>query len=215
MNENELLAAPYVIAQAGEHVVTGAGDEIFVEGMAGTKAGTNFSIFHPGEPYVDPQTKQILGYEAYAIGTAQVIEPGVTTKLLITSANQEVTKADRLIVQDESRILQDFTPHMPEFPIQGQIISVLGGVTQIGQYQVVVLNRGNDAGLQVGDMLAVYKLGERINNPQQNRKDRYINLPNQRAGELMVFRTFDRVSYGLILHATKPMHVLDIVSNPD
>ena len=105
----------------------------------------------------------------------------------------------------------NFFPRAPSSQIDGRIIYVAGGVTQIGQYQVVIINRGTNNGLSVGDVLTVFKSGETI-------KDRFkggkVTLPDEEAGTLMVFKTFDRISYGLVMEARTALHVLDTVRNP-
>ena len=42
-----------------------------------------------------------------------------------------------------------------------------------------------------------------------------IKLPNERVGLLMVFRTFDRVSYGLVMQASEPITNADLVETPE
>lgn len=105
----------------------------------------------------------------------------------------------------------NFYPKSPSSNIDGRIISVVGGVTQIGQYQVVVLNRGTRDGLAVGDVLTVWQTGQRV-------KDRFgggsVTLPDESAGTLMVFKVYDRIGFGLIMHATQAIHIHDAVRNP-
>ncbi len=217
VNQHQLEDSPYILAHQGEHVVTGAGDSIYVEGIKPSSHYTKFWIFRKGKPYVDPQTKENLGYSAQHIGQASIADfnkRGDPVTMLITEARREVLQGDRLMPRTAAVELTDFQPKIPRRLIKGEIIAVLGGVTQIGQFNVVVLDRGERNGLEVGDLLAISQLGDTVKNPQINSKQRTIKLPNVRAGELMVFRTFDKVSYGLILHATKPLHILDIVTNP-
>jgi len=95
--------------------------------------------------------------------------------------------------------------------VHGEIISVFGGVTQVGQYDVVVLNRGTRESLVVGDVLAVYKRGARTTDRVANQT---IQLPSERAGLLMVFRVFEKLSYGLILETERALAVSDEVRNP-
>ncbi len=213
VNREELLYAPYIVAHEGEHAVAGAGDSIFAVGIT-DKTATDFSIFRPGPPYVDPQTKELLGYQATDIGEARLAHRGNPAALLITRAPKEVLNGDRLLPFADSQIIADFNPRIPTDPIKGQIISVLGGVTQIGQYNVVVIDRGTANSLQIGDLLAVYQLGATIRDPV-GKSNRGIRLPNVKAGEILIFRTFRRVSYGLIMHATMPIHILDVVTNPN
>jgi hypothetical protein len=88
---------------------------------------------------------------------------------------------------------------------------VLGGVSRAAAYQIVTLNRGTQDGLEPGHVLSVWQAGERV-------ADRFgvgrVQLPDEFAGYLMVFRSFDEVSYGLIMQASNEIRVLDRVRNP-
>jgi hypothetical protein len=108
-------------------------------------------------------------------------------------------------------------PRAPEEAVDGRIISVLDGVSLIGQYQVIVLNRGARHGLQPGHVLSVYRTGEVIRDPvRENGQSREkVRLPDELSGTTMVFRTFDRISYALVMEATNDIHVLDTVRNPE
>jgi len=105
----------------------------------------------------------------------------------------------------------NFFPRSPSSDIDGRIISVVGGVTQIGQYMVVVMNRGSSNGLSVGDVLTVFQAGKAV-------KDRVrggnVRLPDEEAGTVMVFKTYDRISYGLVMEATDAIHIHDAIRNP-
>jgi len=118
---------------------------------------------------------------------------------------------DRVLPVEEDRYTDRFLPRAPERRVEGRIISVLDGVSRIGQYQVVVLNRGRREGMEPGHVLAVYRTGEVIEDPVRGGK---VKLPDERAGIVMVFRTFDKVSYALVMRATRSIRVLDRVRNP-
>jgi len=45
-------------------------------------------------------------------------------------------------------------------------------------------------------------------------KDELVQLPSERAGILMVFRVFEKMSYALVLKAQRPLAVLDELQNP-
>jgi hypothetical protein len=110
--------------------------------------------------------------------------------------------------------LIDFQPRVPDIPIVGRIISVLNGVSQIGQYNVVVLNKGSNAGLESGHVLEILQGGNEIRDIIKGRGEK-VKLPLEKAGHLMVFRTFEKVSFALIMDASKPLHVLDWVRPPN
>jgi hypothetical protein len=105
----------------------------------------------------------------------------------------------------------NFFPKAPSSNIDGQIMAVVGGVTQIGQYQVVVLNRGSNDGLGVGDVLSVWQRGIAVKDRTEGGN---VRLPDEVAGILMVFKVYDRISYGLVMEATQSLHTLDYVRNP-
>jgi hypothetical protein len=213
VDKKELDAAPYVVEFDDEHLVAGAGQKIYVRSVE-TADETAFDVVHPGDAYRDAETGEILGYEALYVGGAKLLRTGDPATLLLTSTEQEVLIGNRLLVSINDEPIDAFYPKAPDSEISGSIISVLNGVNQIGQYHVVVLDRGASDGLQVGDVLAVEHRGEVVRDDvTPNRWDK-VKLPDEKAGHLMVFRTFDRVSFGLIMDATRAMHINDKVRNP-
>lgn len=212
VSKDQFKTSPYVVAHAAQYVTTGAGDEIYVMGLPpATKKGTEFAIFREGEAFTDPINKQVLGYSAVNVGFAVVEKMGQPATLLITETTREVLTGDNLLPSQRAQFSSDFYPTLPNYPIKGQIISVLDGVTQISQYQVVVIDRGTYSGVKVGNLLDVYQLGPVITDPVKKEK---VKLPDVRAGQMMVFRVFDRVSYGILLVATAPIHTKDLVETP-
>jgi len=202
---------PYVVAGQEKHVVSGAGDRIHVLGRLEQDVPT-FGIFRPGKRYVDPQTQEVLGINAESIGSGQVIaEEGNVATLTVTRSNQEVRIGDRLLPSEERAINSTFTPSTPAGEISGLILDVPRGVTQIGAMDVVTLNKGVRDGLAPGNVLAVYKTGETVHDRISGQS---VKTPDERAGLLMVFRTYDKLSYGLVLSTNQPLSVLDKVRNP-
>jgi hypothetical protein len=210
---DQLKSAPYVVQSAGEHVITGAGGRVYVRGIKNDKA-TNYVIVRPGGPYRDGRTGEILGYEALYVGDAELVRGGDPATFKVVTSKREVRVGDRLVPSDEKPYNANFMPHPPASKVDGQIISVVDGVTQIGQYQTVVLDRGTRNGLNVGTVLAVYQRGQVVPDTVSGKAGDTVKLPDERAGIVMVFRTFDRVSYALVMRATTSMHVLDYVRNP-
>ena len=127
------------------------------------------------------------------------------------SSREEIQIGDRILPTEERRLQSTFYPSAPAEDVNGQIISVFGGVTQVGQFDVVVLNRGEREGLEPGHVLAIYKRGALARDRIANE---VIRLPSERAGLLMVFRTFEKLSYGLVLETERALAVEDEVRNP-
>ncbi|MCB1727175.1 MAG: LysM domain-containing protein, partial [Gammaproteobacteria bacterium] len=173
-----------------------------------------YEIVRPGGPYKDADTGEILGYEALYIGTSELQRTGDPATVFINSTDLESVIGDRLIPAGEEKATANFTPHAPAQPVEGSIIAVMNGVSQIGQYNVVVLDRGARDGLAPGTVLRVDQRGELIRDVVTPDSRDKVQLPDEEAGLLMVFRTFERVSFGLVMHASRVMHVNDRVRNP-
>lgn len=206
-----LEAAPYVLIGKEGHIVTGAGDEIYGRGTF-DESNSSYGIFRQGETFVDPDTQEILGVQALDIGLAklQSVEKDVAT-LALNRSTQEIRRSDRFLPEEERAINANFYPSAPEQDIKGRLLSVEGGVTQIGAMNVVIISKGAREGLKEGNLLAIYKTGEIVADPVTNEA---VKTPDFRAGLLMVFRVFDKVSYGLVLRAERPLKVGDSVRNP-
>ncbi|MBV2125488.1 MAG: LysM peptidoglycan-binding domain-containing protein [Candidatus Thiodiazotropha sp. (ex Ctena orbiculata)] len=212
VDENELEKAPYIVHFLDDHIVGGAGISYYARSIMEERP-IQYAVVRPEKPYKDPDTGEILGYEALYVGTSELKRTGDPAKLLLTSSDMEAIIGDRLIKEQEDEPLIDFQPRVPENPIEGRIISVLNGVTQIGQYNVVVLNKGANVGLEAGHVLRILQGGEAIRDIVKGRGET-VTLPLEEAGHLMVFRTFEKVSFALVMDATKPLHVLDWVHTP-
>ena len=205
-------AAPYVLAGAEKHILTGAGKDFYARGDV-DKTVPKYGVYRKAEPYLDPVTGELLGIRAKDIGSARlktIADNGVTT-FGATRSVEEIRIEDRLLPHEERKIDPVFYPKAPEDSVDGLIIGVEDGLNQVGRLDVVALNKGERNNLDVGSVLAIHKAGETV-------KDRVsgdtVTLPAERAGLLMVFRTFEKMSYGLVLKADRPLKVGDIVRNP-
>jgi nucleoid-associated protein YgaU len=208
---DEFNNRPYVVAGNAERVVSGAGDRIYARGMF--DEGQNiYGIFRQGKVYTDPETQEFLGINADDIGGGEVVaEEGDIATLNLTRSTQEVRLGDRLFPTEERAVNSIFMPSEPATDVDGVILDVPRGVARIGQYDVVTINKGKIDGLNEGNVLAIYKTGETV-------RDRVtgdsVKIPDERSGLLMVFRTYEKLSYGLVLYATRDLALMDKVKNP-
>lgn len=206
-------SAPYIVAFDDEHVIGSNNIKAYIRSIDNDN-DQSFDIIRPGGPYKDAESGEILGYEALFVGQSDLQRTGDPATVMIGSTELEALAGDRLIPTGEDRPLEAFHPKAPANQIKGSIISVIGGVSQVGQYQVVVLDRGASDGLEPGSVLAIDQRGETVRDTISSRPGERVTLPDERAGTLMVFRTFDRVSFALVMRATRSIHVLDRVHNP-
>ncbi len=252
VSENEMDDWPYVVSSYDQRLVAATGNKIYVRGLDEAETATDYSIYRQGPAYVLPsdaddydrapvvQSKynyreiegEILGYQALYVGEAEVVRSGDPASAIITESEREIRVGDRLVPQTEqSGLGGDFIPSEPDESIDGRIVSVIDGVSEIGNYQVVVIYAGTNPGLESGNVMAVYQSAEVVRDKvparTASRKNPYLEyfgapktrgervvLPEEFAGVIVVFRTFEKVSYALVMDTERPIHIYDTVTNP-
>jgi hypothetical protein len=260
VGEDTLRRAPYIVSVGKEHLIAGAGFKVYARGRGltdGERRTGRFTVYRQGSEYLDPTSGEVLGYEAIHVGDAVVERDGDPATLRLIASKREVLRGDRLLPVDEDFVDENMWPRAPDAELNGSIIEVVEGVTQIGQYQVVVLNLGAQQGVQPGHVMGVFRKGDvivdefakdargevpkpsaviELDPEKQGGADglsiaadqtlrsiqrlfetepqEVITLPEERAGTVMVFRAYDRISYALVMDAVRPMHVRDTVRNP-
>lgn len=213
LDPETLNSAPYVVSFGNEHMLGSTNVKAYVRAIE-NEQHTRFEVVHPGGAYKDAETGEILGYQAQYVGDGKLQRTGDPATVLLTRMALETVIGDRLIPTDDDVVLNAFFPKAPDNPVNGSIIAVLNGVDQIGQFNVVVLDRGANDGLTPGDVLIINHRGRLIRDTVSERPGEKVLLPDEPAGKMMVFRTFARVSFGLVMHATRSIHLLDRVVNP-
>ena len=255
VTEQEYDDAPYIVSLGKEALIGRAGQRAYVRGI-GEERAARYAVFRKGQPYVDVDaaadggTGEVLGFEALLIADAVLESVGDPDTFVLAGSQREVLAGDRLLpIDDQDEIDRNFMPRAPGGEVNGSIISVVDGVSQIGQYQVVVINRGRRDGIDVGHVLAVYQRGGTIEDPyakpppeeaappsrieldparqggiegfakaatdlvvavqhgfgkiaakvQPKKPYASVTLPDVKAGTVMVFRPFDRMSYALVM----------------
>lgn len=218
IEQDGLANAPTIVATESERFIIGTGSKAYVDGLD-VSQGDLWQVYRPGSALKDPDNGEVLGYEAIYLGDAKTTRPGDPATVAIVRSTQEINKGDRLVAA-ENTVYPSYVPHAPEQDIKGRIMSTPQGVDEIGQNAIVAINRGSRDGLEVGHVLAIARLGDTIKVPSKENPglfrtgSRSIKLPDERNGLLFIFRTFDRVSYGLVMQSLTPIHVGDVVQTP-
>jgi hypothetical protein len=224
LTPDQVKHAPYVLAFRDDHEVAGSNNEVYIKNLNGPDRA-RYSVVHVGEPLRDPDDGTVVGYEGIYTGTALVSKPGEVTKAVLIDTARETLRGDKVMPTDTDVPL-NFLPSAPRTNIRGRILLVVDGTDLIGQFQVVAINRGLRDGIGNGTVLAIDRVGDSVRDTWGNgasftRKSqnftsfaKRVKLPDERTGTLLVFRTFDRVSYALILGATDTIRLNDIVHNP-
>lgn len=270
VTEEEYDGSPYILSVGQEALVARPGGKVYVRGIESSDV-TRYSVYRKGQPYVTPGAEgdEVLGFEAVHVADVVLQASGDPSTLVVTEMYREVLAGDRLVPVDEDQIYQNYMPRPVAEGVNGQIISVVDGVSQIGQFQTVVINLGARDGLEPGHVFAVYQspgvvLDPIAKDPEMERYERQarereermphdtgfafvhgignaveatsdtlgsvvrefevaitgdkswaeVTLPAERAGTVMIYRPFERLSYGLVMEAKRAMHVNDIVKNP-
>ena len=262
----ELDAAPYIVSAGRESLIGAPGEKIFARGIPDDRF-ERFTVYREGQVYTT-ESGEVIGLEAIHIGDAVLLAAGddaTASTLVLTSVNREVLIGDRLFPVAEQEIDTHFVPRPPPGDPNGQIVAVFEGVTQVGQYQIVVLDVGTRDGIEPGHVLSVFQRGEVIvdplaqppgssiagrpyleTNPEYQggvrgalvahddfivnisnsigdffrqfspRVEDYqkVQLPDEHAGHVMVFRSFSNLSYALVMQATRAINVYDAVRTP-
>ena len=220
-SSNELAAAPRIVATQEGRVMVSRGETAYVRGDLG--GARDFRLFRELTPLLDPETREVLGYEGRFVGTAEFTRPGVEAvgekgavvpaTFMVTSTRLEAGVGDRLspVPQQE---LAAYVPRPPDQPVAGRIISIYGDGLRAGQNQVVSINRGKADGVERGHVLALWRAGKTAVDTTQGDRRTVLQLPDERHGLLFVFRVFDRVSYALILNVSDPVVPGDRFTQP-
>lgn len=218
ITKDDLKRAPRVVALRDAHVVGGNGYEVYVRGL-GDAPAARYNIVRQGQQLRDPDNGQLLGYMGVYTGTARIERVDRISKAVLVDSARE-TQAGDLLFADDVQTTADFIPHAPARRVDGQIISVVDGVLLIGQYQVVAINRGKAHGIEPGHVLAIDDAGDKVRVPCQRSWSEWcfggnkVRLPDERVGTLLVFKSYDEMSYGLIVGAVAPVSIADRVHNP-
>jgi LysM repeat protein len=220
LSAEEVEAAPKIAVVRDNHLVASLSDTVYVKGMAGHGPG-RYSVVRVGDQLKDPETGLVLGYVGNFAASARIDQADdQLSKALLVESTREAVAGDVLFAEDVVSLASDIVPHAPPANLSGQIMAVVDGVSQIGQYHVVAINRGTQQGLEVGHVLAIDQKGAVVPDGSCKTFGRTscgrstVQLPDERAGTLLVFKTYDRMSYGLVVETTVPVRVADQVRTP-
>ncbi len=224
IENNQLDSAPRIIGGQDNRLILSPGTRVYISDLEQADK-TFWNIYRPGDVLKDPDTNEVLGTEAIYLGDARITKFGKPASGNIVKAKEEIFTKDRLVVASEG-FKESFVPHAPETDIRGRILKIYGGVAEAGPETVVAINLGSQNGLEDGHVLAISRHGKIIKDPEYKEdktkkvdatsklKPDEIQLPDERVGLLMIFRTFDRVSYGLIMQTSDAIYTLDTVHTP-
>jgi len=216
--EEQLENSGYILSMEDNRIVAGLNDRVYVRGAGYSAVGSRYLLYRQEKAYQSSQFRpnqpnRMLGYEMRYIGTLELesLDNDIATMRVVKS-KEEVREKDIVTLQDMGETPATFYPNAPSRRVQGEIISMLEGVGFGGLYSVVAINLGEDHHLSPGNVLIISTQREKA---KDARNGEQVALPPEAMGYLMVFRTFSRVSYALVMEAGKPVKVGDLLTVPD
>ena len=239
LDRSQVRDQPYVVGMRDRHLIGSTENEVYASGLGEPAVGRHFTMVNVGDELRDPDDGDLLGYTGHFVGTAEVIQtsgavvPGAAsirkmrredelTHLRVLETGREILPGDKLF-PTEADIGDDFVISAPgNEDVIGQVISVVDGVYVAARYQVVALNRGKQHGLAPGNALGVFSRGEEVRDrfgrgtswmsPAVNY--RKVRLPDERSATVMLFRVYDRMSFGLVVESSQVIRLGDFVAHP-
>jgi len=229
LTKDEVRAAPHVIAFKNDHVIAGSGHIAYIGGL-GSEQHARYTVVHVSDRLRDPQDGHTLGYLGIYTATALISQPATDpARAVLIDTARETLRGDKLVSSDV-QVPLNLEPRAPSTQIDGRIAWIVGdtGISDLaGQYDIVVVNRGSDAGLEPGNVLEVEQAGEVVHDVYGEHGGLLrhlgsmgtslaprVRLPDERAGTLLIFKTYQNLSFGLIVGASDTIQVGDVVHNP-
>ena len=207
----QMVSPAMIVATQEDRMMVGMGDVAFVSGIPDASVEQWF-VYRPAKEMVDPDTGEVLGYEAFFLGSARLVKAGEPAVVRITEAKEEIVRGDRLLPAPPPGLMS-YAPHLPERDIAGRLMTIYGDKTEGGKGVVVTMNRGKADGVDLGQVFAIYRDAVSYGlTPDMVRVE--TPIPEERYGLVFIFRVFDRVAYGLVMEASKPVMIGDKIRNP-
>ena len=210
LDPNRLSEHPYITTGEDGRIAYGKYSRVYARQMP--EAGElSYQIYRPGRDLIDPDTSENLGIHGIYLGEARLLARGDPAQLEIVRSTEEVLPADRLLPMPRTIALPTYMPRAPGHEVRGRILLIENGVTEAGPYSIVALSLGTRNGIEEGHVLRILRDQGQHRDPVSGE---LYDLPNEPTGLLMVFRSFEKASFALIMRATRPIQVLDFVTTP-
>ena len=216
ISEDQLKAAAHIVGSQDNRLIYGTGDKLYARGLEDKTVGARYSIFRPGKTLYNPKNpREVLGYEVIYASNTEVIRGGDPSTIVLEKGVREVLRGDRLMPVEPNPADMQFFPHEPPAGTHIPVIALFDALSGIAQHQVAVIAAGTREGIEPGHVMAVNQAGITVLD-EHHTKDQTptIDFPEERSGIMLIFRTFEKVSYGLIMEAGRPIKIGDAAVNP-
>lgn len=218
LDEATIKNAPYILASRDDRQLITEGETVYVKNLRNSPVGTRCAIFHPNKALHDPRSGQLLGYEVSYAGYSRVERVDTTSTATVVDAIREIRKGDRLLAPLNDVAYLNGVIHAPNTKVRGDIVSLFDAQAISGNYMIAVINKGARDRIEVGHTLGVYADGKYVVDVVESCKAKSgavcSQLPPEKVANLVIYKVTDRVSYGLIMDASREVKNGDKVGNP-
>jgi len=214
IDEDTLRNSAYVLSSVDNHLINSINDKLYVRKLDASVGNGRYQIYRPNRPLYDPNTRELLGYEALYVGESKLLLRGDPASVRVTNSEREILRDDRVMPVDNTQFERDFIPRPPETDVSGEIVALLDAISQTGLYQTIAINLGQRDGLEAGNVLRIRRYGEVIPDKAEPDPRFRVKLPDEQVGMAMVVRSFEKMSYALIMEADFPISTRDYVESP-
>jgi LysM domain len=214
IDEDTLENSAYVLSSLDNHLINSVNDKLYVRKLDTTQGIGRYHIYRPNRPLFDPITNELLGYEAIYVGESRLLLRGDPASVRVTNSEREILRDDRVMPMDNTSFDRDFFPKPPSTDVSGKIVALVDSISKSGAFQTIAINLGNRDGVESGNILRIRRNGDVV--PDKNEKDPLftVSLPDEQIGMAMVIRSFEKMSYALIMEADMPISIKDYVESP-
>ncbi len=214
IDEETLNNSAYVLSSLDEHLINAINDKLYVRKLDTSTGTGRYQIFRPSRPLFDPVTDELLGYEALYVGESKLLLRGDPASVRVTNSVREILRNDRVMPMDNTNFERDFFPRPPEVEVSGNIVALLDAISQTGVFQTIAINLGQRDGLETGNLLSIRRYGAVVIDAEEVEPEFRVKLPDEQIGLAMIIRSFEKMSYALIMEAERPISVKDYVATP-
>jgi hypothetical protein len=214
VDADTLKKSAYVLTSFDNHLINSINDKLYVRNLDASTGIGRYQIYRPNRALYDPITNELLGYEALYVGESKLLLRGDPATVRVTNSEREILRDDRVMPMDNTNFERDFYPRPPSTEVSGKIVALLDAISQTGAYQTIAINLGQRDGLESGNILRIRRAGDVVRDYNEEDSRFRIKLPDESVGMAMVIRSFEKVSYALIMEAEIPISIRDYVESP-
>ena len=214
IDKDTLDESAYVLSSLDNHLINSSNDKLYVRKLDTTSGTGRYNIYRPNRALYDPITRELLGYQALYVGESKLLKPGDPASVRVISSEREILRDDRVMPVDHHDFERDFYPKPPSTDVHGEIVALLDAISKTGAFQTIAINLGNRDGVENGNVLRILRNGDVIPDKREKDPKFLVRLPDEQIGVAMVIRSFEKMSYALIMEANMPISIKDYVKSP-